>query len=317
MKIVRFLIIVILSLQIACVSSAQQETAQQVKTERKPFQKSSHVIKQPRQHLHRELDNAKSYDPKPRVVVVDEKAGKYEFRWIGYDRKEKVVAYQRHDAIDAVVEASVEKTADGSFLYQYHFKILPTSPIYFRNFILQILTEDAKPVKIDNNRFYIGQRSNLNLIFKDGIWWSYAFVGTEEERIYGGNTLEFQLTSASLPGIVNCRAVGGEIATLGVGEELPAELDDLIPIFEDLASGYTIAPVESLSGLSKPERAKYLLENLPKFQEAGWMGETTAKNYESILKREDLQEAFEQAKKDLENEFITSEVFHIIEGLNQ
>ena len=123
--------------------------------------------------------------------------------------------------------------------------------------------------------------------------------------------------SASLPGIVDCRAIGGEIATKGVGEEIPSVLVDEIPILEDAAWGYTIAPVESLSGLSKSERVKYLLDNLPKFQEAGWMAEGTAKNYEAILKKEDLQGALEKAKKDLENEFITSEVFQIIEGLAQ
>ena len=83
------------------------------------------------------------------------------------------------------------------------------------------------------------------------------------------------------------------------------------------AKGYTIGPIDRLTTLDKSERAKYVLENLPKFQEAGWMSSGTAKIYESLLAKEDLAGAFEQAKKDLENEFIMSEVFYILEGLSQ
>ena len=47
------------------------------------------------------------------------------------------------------------------------------------------------------------------------------------------------------------------------------------------------------------------------------MSPGTAKNYEAILKREDLAGALEHARQDLKQEFITGEVFYIIEGLNQ
>lgn len=98
---------------------------------------------------------------------------------------------------------------------------------------------------------------------------------------------------------------------------MPTELEDAIPFVQDYAAGYTIGPIQSLSGLSKSERARYILDNLPKFIEAGWMGEGTAKIYERLLRKEDLVGAFKQAKSDLKNEYITSEVFHIIEGLAQ
>jgi hypothetical protein len=45
------------------------------------------------------------------------------------------------------------------------------------------------------------------------------------------------------------------------------------------------------------------------------MAGDTPKIYELILTRNDLSAAFDQAKKDIEKGFITSEVFHIIEGL--
>ncbi len=318
-KLIHSLIASIILLQTACGTPSQQTDYQQAKAERKPFQRSSYVIRQPEKQTSRELENGKLSRQKERVVVVDEKAGKYEFRWIGSDGKEKIVAYQRHDAIDAIVEASVDHSPDRNGVYKYRIRMLQTSPTYFRIFLVQTKASDAQPDKrqLDNSKFMVGKQSNANPLFEDGVWWNYGFIGSMEERFWGGESVEFQLSSKNPPGIVNYKAVGGEITTKGVGEEIPMVLENQIPIFEDMAWGYTIGPVEKLSGMSKPERAEYLLESLPKFQEAGWMSEGTAKNYEAILKREDLSGALMKAKKDLENEFITNEVFQIIEGLNQ
>jgi hypothetical protein len=314
MKFIYFLISLLI-FQVGCSSLAQERIFEQIKIERKPFQRSSFVIQQPKEFQNRELDSGKTYDPKPRVVIIDEKAGKFEFHWIGYDGKEKVVAYQRHDAIDAIVEVKLEKLKDGKRLYKYLFKVLSTSPSRLLQFVVQTISKDIETVKQEN--VYIGEKNKAIPIFQDGIWFSYYPMHEKGLVVNGGESIEFQLKSLSLPGIVNCKTSGGDLGTKGVGEDLPQELEDQLPVFEDLASGYTIGPVESLSTLSKPERAKYLLDNLSKFQEAGWMSEGTAKNYEAILKKEDLAGALEKAKKDLESEFITSEVFHIIEGLNQ
>src|SRR5690242_1457708 len=101
----RFLLIGILFFQISCHTSAQEivtETKQE-KAERKLFQKSSAVIRSPKEYALRDTENGKGYDPKPRVVLIDEKAGKFELRWIGYDGKDKIIKYQRSDALDALV----------------------------------------------------------------------------------------------------------------------------------------------------------------------------------------------------------------------
>jgi hypothetical protein len=304
-----------LLLQFSCVTPAQQQSFEQIKAERKPFQKSPYVIKSPTEQLERELKNGKSYDPKPKAIVIDEKTGKYEFRWIGTDGKEKIVAYQRHDAIDGVIEAKVEKIDDGKFRYSYLIKIFSSSPSRLVNFIVYTKTTDAQPIEQEN--VHSGYRYPLLSVNDTYIWLSYYPMHEKGLIIDGGKNIVFGLKSSNLPGIVKFWASGGELGTKGVGEEIPSHLENQIPIFQDLAWGYTIGPVESLSTLSKSERAKYLLDNLPKFQEAGWMSEGTAKNYEVILKKEDLQGALEKAKKDLENEFITIEVFQIIEGLNQ
>ena len=136
-------------------------------------------------------------------------------------------------------------------------------------------------------------------------------------KVEAGKSIEFSLVSSALPGIVECRASGGDITLKGVGEHMPSELESAMPGYEELASCYTIGPVDRLLTLSKPEKAKYILENLPKFQEAGWMSPGTVAIYKSILEKEDLAGALQQAQKDLKNEFITGEVFYIIEGLNR
>lgn len=317
----RYILIGILFLQIACSSSAQQITGgpQQMKAVRKPFQKSSAEIRSPRSYLKRETEKGE-YDPKPRVVLVDEKAGKYELRWIGYDGKEKIIKYQRDDALDAVVEARVEKTPGGKFFYKYLIKNLPTSPNYFSKFIVQTLASDIKDERIPVvDDVYTGHMASFIPDFSKGVWRGFAILGESrpKDRIGPGKSVEFRLTSVAPPGIVECRAMTGDSTLKGVGEHRPSELEMVTPGYDGLASGYTIGPIDKLSQMNKSERSKYVLENLPKFQEAGWMSSGTAEIYKRILAREDLAGALEQAKKDLEKEFITSEVFHILDGLNQ
>jgi len=316
----RYLLIGILFLQAACNSSAGQiETdVRQIKAERKPFQKSSVVIKSPKDYSHRESENGKGYDPKPRAVLIDEKAGKYEFRWIGYDGKQKIIKYQRKDALDALVEARVQKNSEDKFLYKYLIKNLPNSPTYLSGFTVQTLANDVKdePFPIVDD-VYTGHMAKFIPDFSEGTWRRFAPLGETSPKVEAGKNIEFSLVSLALPGIVGCRATGGDLTLKGVGEHMPSELEMATPGYDGWASGYTIGPIERLATLNKSEKAKYILENLPKFQEAGWMSAGTAKIYEKILKREDLAGALEQAKKDLEKEFITGEVFSIIEGLNQ
>ena len=62
---------------------------------RLPFQKKEITLKSPATYEQRVLLTSSKtgepvyYDPKPRVVPLDVKAGKYALRWIGYDGKEK------------------------------------------------------------------------------------------------------------------------------------------------------------------------------------------------------------------------------------
>ena len=132
-----------------------------------------------------------------------------------------------------------------------------------------------------------------------------------------GSKIHFQLESTVPPGLVGCKADGGEFGSEGVGEEMPPELERLALGTTDWPYGYTIGPIDRLVEMNQTERSKYLLENLQKFQEMGWMSPETATIYKSILEKKGLTYALNQARKDLEKEFITREVFDIIEGLNR
>jgi hypothetical protein len=311
-----YLLISIILFQIACSSFAQETKTDESRTkaQRKSFQKRNLVLKSPDIYLKRELANGTEYDPKPTIKLVDEKSGKYEFSWIGYDKKKKIVIYNREDAIDAVVEARVEKTSGGKFLYKYLIKNMPESPTFLHGFTVQTISADVKSIELDD--VFIGEMSNYIKEYKEGSWKDFAVSGDNSSRITEGKSIEFSLVSSALPGIVGCRVSGGIGYTIGVGEHLPQELDNLVPVNLS-AKGSTIGPIDRLATLTKSERAKYLVDNLPKFQEVGWITGDAAKKYVAILKKEDLAGAWEQAKKDIESEIITSEVYHIIEGLNQ
>jgi len=309
------LIIMFFVFQFSCSTVGQPKLLEQIKVERKPFQKSEHVINQPSNRSQQELTAGGDRDAKSKVVVVDEKAGKYEFRWIGRDGKEKIVAYQRHDAIEGVIESRVEKSENGSFRYKYLIKLFPSSPTRLLNFSIYTLTTKVEPIKQD--RVFSNFRHPLVDVKDNYQWLSYYPEHENGLIVKPGDTLEVSLESPNPPGVVKSWVSGGELATKGVGEDLPPELESKIPIFQDFATCLAIGPVESLSSMSKPEKVKYLLENLSKFIEAGWMSEGTAKNYEVILQAGDFPELLKKAKKDVEYQYITNEVFQIIDELNK
>lgn len=311
-----YFFLVICLFQIACATAAQKsaESHRQQKPQRALFKRSSVVLETPKEYAMRETEEGKEYDPKPRLVTIDEKAGRYELRWIGYDGKEKVVKYQRWDTLDSVVEASAEKRSN-FYVYRYVLRNLTSSPNPIREFLVQTFSSDIGNERVPgNDDIYIGHMSTHIPHFSDGVWRHWAFL-TATSQVPPGESREVQIVSKSQPGVVGCYASAAEATLKGAGEEMPQELEMVIPGFDGLASCITIGPDERLARMSKDEKVKYLLDNLPKFVEAGWMAGDTPKIYESILKRGDLSGAFEQARKDLEKEYITSEVFAVIDGL--
>ncbi len=291
------------------------------KVQRQPLPRSEVVIKSPTQYAQRGLridpktGEEINYDPKPRVVPVDAKAGKLAFKWIGYDGKEKVIEYQRADAIDAIVSASATRTPSGQYIYIYKIRNLPSSATYLSHFVVQNFSANVKPIELDN--VSIGQMSNLIQQFSEGNWTMFGILSKFKPQVVPGQEIELRVISTAPPGLVGCRITAGNSTLKGVGEDMPQELEDMLPGYKEWPKGYTIGPVDNLKSLSSTEWAKRLLDLLPKFRELGWMTDESLRWYQRNLKRNDFGEAYKRAEQDLKTEQITTEVFAMIRSIKQ
>ena len=338
------LLAALLMMHTACAVSSQPPTQ---KVQRVPLEKSDVVLKSPTEYDKDELEDPQtgkvtSYDLKPRVELIDAKAGKYAFKWIGVDGKEKVVTYQRADAIDAVVSASVRRTAEGQYLYTYKVENLPSSAVHLSGFIPQNFAADTKPIEIDGKPtnvadlrllkafrevppngsrriegLFIGEMSNQIQRFKDGNWIDFAILPDDNNlRVVPGRSLEVKLVSAAPPGLVGCSVYGGDGLGEGAGEDMPQELANVLPGYAVLPAGYTIGPVAKLSTLSASEHARHVLALLPHLRALGWMTDDALRRYEQALQRNDLESLRKRAQQDLQAEQITSEVAALVQAIN-
>jgi hypothetical protein len=304
----RLVLLLMIIAQAACVGSTAADKAL-----RAPLLKSDVKITSPQKYEQRatSVDSRTNqpayYDPKPRVEVVDAKAGKYALKWIGYDGQEKVIEYQRPDVIDAIVAATVTKDATGKYLYSYKIENLPTSPTNLSGFTLQTFAADAEPVKIKG--IFNGRMTNAIRQFSVGTWLDFGIMSTYPSVIGPGQSIELRLVSSAPPGLVECRVTAGTLTLKGAGEHMPSELEDSLPGYEILPRGHTIAPMDDLKNLSVAERARYVLSVLPEFQKLGWMTEGKRNWYEQKLKSNDFATLSKQLEQDLRDEQITSEVF--------
>src|SRR5215475_980031 len=89
------------------------------------------------------------YDPKPRLEIANDKAGKYYLKFIGGDGKAKVVVYQRPDCVDVIVIASATKSTSG-YQYEYTVRNITTSGCYLNGFAAQNFTTDISPKRPSN-----------------------------------------------------------------------------------------------------------------------------------------------------------------------
>src|SRR5205807_1342135 len=109
-----------------------------------------------------------------------------------------------------------------------------------------------------------------NRTMKEGSW---IFFGSSYIRpsVSPGRSVELRLESLAPPGLVECKCsvTGGVFGMKGAGEEMPQELENILPGYEIWPRGYTV--VENLKSLSRTEHCKYLLERLSQFQSLGWM----------------------------------------------
>jgi hypothetical protein len=115
--------------------------------------------------------------------------------------------------------------------------------------------------------------------------------------------------------LVGCRIHGGELGLKGVGEDMPQELENILPGYRDWPEGYTIGPVDKLKNLSLVGRAEYLLKLLPQFERLGWMTSGARQRYMENLQRKNLSEVYNSAEQDLKSGRITTEVRDMIQTL--
>ncbi len=340
------LLILLFGLQILCTACSFQQQAQSV-AQRKPLEKRQHEYKSPTDYELRnrgydpKTGEILTYDHKPRVEMIDEKSGKYAFKWIGYDGKEKTVIFQRNDAIDVIVSAAVSRTPEGLYLYTYKVENLPSSGSHLSLIIIQNFAADSKPVEIEGmtpncrdliildsfrkapcetlkmnmeHSFFIGQMSNWIEQFKEGSWIGIAPL-SETEKYEPGRSLEVKIVSKAAPGVVKCHAAGGQGGLKGAGEHMPFVLENLLPGYEDYPKGYTVGPVDNISSFSDTERVKYLLDKLPLFKKSGWITDDIMQKYDKLLKAGDLDSILKRIENDLKSEAITTEVFSIIQAM--
>ncbi len=256
------------------------------------------------------------YDPKPKIEWANAKAGKYNLEWIGYDGKKKVIVFQRPDCIDVVVSA-LTMMSKATYQYKYNVRSLTTSGDYLLSFAVQNFSSVISPKRPSGtNGIFIGDMST-GIFGDDGGNWIMLAPLAPHPKVQPGQTIQFNLYSTSLPGLVKCRVRGGKFGTTGVGEDMPAELGESLGelSYDAWPTGYTIGPVDKLANLSKSERAKYVLELLPQFKKLGWMTAKASQQYQKILGLQDLEGAYKRAEMDLKLGVITSEILSILQGL--
>lgn len=311
----RLILFLALLLQTACTA----QMAQPQKAQRLPLQKTQFTLAPPLHYEHRtsgvnqKTKEPVTFDPKPQVVLVDAKSGKYAFKWIGYDGKEKVIEYQRHDAVDIVVAALVEKMPDGNYIYTYNVESLPTSGTFLTYLMVQTFADDAKGHQ--DKGLFIGEMGSNIPQFREGRWIAFSMSSYQPE-VAPGRSIKLKILSSALPGLVQCRAYGGSSTIKGAGEHMPTELEKAMPGYSVLPRGFTIGPVANLKNLSIENRVKYVSDALPQMRELGWLSDSALEWYKQHLKPEQLDEVLKRAAQDLKAERITSEVFAMIEAVD-
>jgi hypothetical protein len=251
-----------------------------------------------------------TYDHKPRVEVVDAKAGKYAFKWIGFDGLEKTATFYRVDAVDVLVSASVVKLLPDQYQYTYEVKNLPSSGTYLKRFIIQTFATVTPAYGGDFMDFRMSKEIKD---FSEGTWINFADV-SDQIQINPGQSVTIQFTSMAPPGLVECRA-GAESEVEG-DEDMPGDLAPLLGGYGEYLHGWTVGPVDKLKEGSAAERVRYLLDRLPQLQQLGWITNEAASRYQQQLNNGGLKAVLNSLDQDLKSEQITSEVAAVIQAMN-
>jgi hypothetical protein len=154
--------------------------------------------------------------------------------------------------------------------------------------------------------------------FKNGNWIVFALLPNYQPAVSPGRELEVTLSSSQPPGLVECVIRGGSnLAQTPVDEDMPAELEQTLPGYEQFPRGFTIGPVDDLKKLSPNEYVIYIVDRLPQFEKLGWITPASREWYQKNLRSDHLDAVLKRAEQDLKSEQITSEVFALIGAIKQ
>jgi hypothetical protein len=304
-----------LIIAVACVATVAVEQAQDLRR-RVALRKSEARVESPAKYQMRirtasGTGNPVEYDPKPRVVLVNGRTGRYQLKWIGYDGNEKTIDYQRPDAIDVIVSADVTSSVARRFKYTYLIQNLATSGESLSGFAVQTFAKDVTPVQMPN--VFTGQLKGA--VVTAGSWLRFAPLTALTPQVTPGRSIAFTLESAALPGLVECRAHGGPLGLKGVGEEMPAELENVLLSQAAWPRGHTIGPDDRLTAMSPTLRRQQLVTWLAEFQRLGWMTADAQTRYEKAVPSVDASELQRMTAADLRAGAITPEVVAVVREL--
>lgn len=251
-------------------------------------------------------------DHKPTVVPVDEKAGLYDLTWIGNDERLKAMRYQVSDRLSLVVEATVTRVAENVFDYRYIVTSLPESAQRLRIFTVQSFSPTALGVKREG--LLVAAMAPDLREFNDGTWPAFGVLPSGRQQVDPGMSIEFRVRASAGPGLVGCRAAGGESGMVGVGEDPPSELMNLLPGYEAWPKGNTLGPDERVSELKPHERRAYWREHLDELLELGWMSPSAHTWYNSNLEYVTPSVLMAKTRELYRRNAVTSEIVFIVES---
>ena len=253
---------------------------------------------------------SREHDPQPRVIPLGNNPGRYAFEWIALDGRKKRVIYERPDGTDAIVAARVSEVPDG-YRYAYQIEVLPSSGVRLGAFMVQCFSDQVTPTK--RKGIFVGKMSNGIPQFREGTWIDFAIRERFVPNGSPGETVTLSLSSASPPGLVECRIIGGDLVTKG-GHDMPYEFHTLMDLGHDYwPHGYTIGPIERLKSLSQRAHLAYVAKLLPKLKELGWIHASAVGWYQRNLKL-GASDLYQRVEQDLKAGKITTEVFSLFQA---
>ena len=98
----------------------------------------------------------------------------------------------------------------------------------------------------------------------------------------------------------------------GVGEEMPQELENILPGYEIWPRGLTLGPHDWLKTATRHAKVNYIRQLVPRMRELGWLTRSSSRWYEKNLNSDDLNLVMRHVEEDFRKGEITSEVRDLI-----